>query len=498
MKRILKNNKELNEQNLVKRKKFEFNNKFWIGAFIVVLVGVLFVFFINIGNFGTTGRVSLTVTTTYLPNETLKGSLALSLKSGELIPSDSIISIKIGSNYSNYTLSGLTSEAALNGDYYAIGQDLSGSGEGYGILGEKISYPEVSFTMNVISSGTSEGTGTEGISGETSEETNTSTETSETSTEETQTTTESTPESTSSETPETTTESIPESTSSETPETTTESTPESTSSETPETTTESTSETSSTESTTESTSEVGETSPITGETINEVGEVSGVTSFENPYTYTLESGQTAEIVSSSQPVSLSIENGVVTVTTDYSETEEGFGEDYLGDITYEININLSSLNLNPEEGEMIVSVISQNKEILSVSKNLVLLETSTASNETLLANLTSNLTANVTFEDENVSSFVLSDEQKFKLKMITGEEDAEIVKSEILNDRLIIRFEIGEYWIEKTYDAGLSRDILKSQISLDKAKWLMYLAQKLMEVAPSPVDAPEYVENLSG
>ena len=446
-------------------------HKIILSTLLLILTAVLFIYFITYSQKGITGKVLLNVETNYAENESLQGSFRLESKAGELIPADSIVSISVSNSTYDFILSDLVSEEAVQGDYYIEDAGLSGSGSGYGVAGEKEANPEVNFKLKISKKESSGGKKGESETSDTAEETTSESE--ETST---------TGESETSETAEETT--------GESEETST--TEESETSETAEETTGESEETSTTEETAgeSETSETAESggSILTGQVVAELENiVSGKTSKGNSYTYELGEGETAEIISSDKEIKLITEGNLITITTDYSETEKGFGEDYLGDsFEYELVIDISSLNIKAVEGEMITALMYEDSEILSVSTILsvespVQSEEVQTENETL-KNMTSinETVANATILTENISDYALTDEELSVLKAKTGDNSVKITKSEVVNDRLVIRFEIGDYWIEKSYYYG-DIDELKNLIDLDRAKWLKILAKQLSE-----------------
>jgi hypothetical protein len=253
-----------------------------------------------------------------------------------------------------------------------------------------------------------------------------------------------------------------------------------------------------------------DTMTITGNAITENPgknkEVKGVVSKGSPYTYNLAEGESAEIKNSSQAVSLSVDKGVVTITTAYSESQNGFGQDYLSSNNYLLNIDLSSLNIPAKQGQMVVSVLFDNKEILSVSNEIsVESNNEIINNETILinetfnltlSNFSQNITINATKVNKNLGDYALTNEELFTLKSKTGENSVNLVKSEIVNERLIVKFQIGSYWIENSYNYNGNIDALKDQIELDRAKWVKSLAEKLSQNGETPqavnVSIPDY------
>ena len=434
-----------------------------IGLIILIIVAGFFIF--NYYRTRLAGQAVLNIQTIYVPNETLKGSLSLSLKEGELIPSNSAVRVSMGGNNYDYQLSSLVSESTTNGKFYAEDRSLSGEGAGYGVQGVKETYPEVSFIMQV------------NTASDKNKNKETKAETTAGTTSATTTTTETTPKS----------NSINKNEKEEKPKQTEE----------------------------KSGNKSGNT-PVTGNVVAELSvEIEGKTSKNNPYTHTLADGETVEIISSSQPVSLSVEGNIVSVATDYSEKVQGFGQDYLGDSTaYTLNLDFSSLNLIVQEGEFKVSLVSGNEEIASVltALNVETPEqnaTSTTEEEneteniianitTNITNVTTNITKNITFAIENLSDYALTDEELFKLKAVTGSSDVKITKSEIANGRLIIRFQIGNYWLEKSYDSAIGNStLLKDQMELDQAKWVKILARNLLKIPQSPEKKDEFLGNYS-
>ena len=446
---------------------------------IIIAVFLLIIFLLNYLAKSLTGKAVLGITTSYKENETLKGTLSLSLKEGELIPADSIVTIKMPSNSYNYKLSDLVTDETVNGNFYAEGSSLSGGGEGYGFSGKKKSYPDVNFTLKITKTGSTSETSTGGTT-----ETSSSNTTSETTTPEdnSSTLTSGTTETTTTET--TTTPATTSTTTSTTP--TTETT--STIPTTPTTTTPTipTTETIKKEEKTEEKTEKKEEKTITGGVVAELTkEVEGKVSKNSPYTYQLEEGEDAEIDSSSEAVSISKQGNKISITTDYEKDEKGFGEQYLGNSAdYKLNIDLSSLNLTAEAGELSVTVDYNSLNIASVSTTLSVENPEQTVTNVTTTNLTSNISSNATnisIKTENLSDFSLTAEELFILKGKTGASSVEITKAEVINGRLFIRFEIGTYWLENSYDNTRDKEELNSEIELDRARWVKYLARALLE-----------------
>lgn len=95
--------------------------------------------------------------------------------------------------------------------------------------------------------------------------------------------------------------------------------------------------------------------------------VEGSVSASENFTYTLQGNELVGIEQASvytsnknlddNAVSLLIEDGKAIVTTTYSETEEGFGQDYLGNEQYNLKLNFGDFGLNYEPGTLEMQVV---------------------------------------------------------------------------------------------------------------------------------------------
>lgn len=388
---------------------------------IFVLIGLVgsFVFVLYIFQQPPTGKAVLGISTSYLENETLQGQLSLALKSGELIPKDSIINVKTSENTYQYNLSDFVDLETIEGDFYAEDVVLVGSGEGYGIVGSKEIIEDVEFTLKIID-------------GKEKKEKKDKTEKEEERVEE--------------EPEEIVEEEIIEEVIVEEEEPADELIE-------PE----------------EETHSV-----ITGEVVAELSEeIIGTTNINEPFTYELQEGQTVEITDSDQDVELTIDGNIVTVTTTYTgEGENGFGEQYLGDdVSYELEIDVSDFGIIAEEGDLEISLQYKDVEIVSVSTTLSV-ESSEQSNQSSISK------SNATIILEDVEDYVLSDGELFILQSKTGDRTVQISKAEVVNNRLVVRFEIGEFWLENSYSYQEGDD-LSEQIALDQAKWLKRLSNSI-------------------
>lgn len=436
---------------------------------------------------GITGTFILDLKTVYSPGENIQGTTSFSMRQGEFLPASTTVSVLMSGETYDYLLSDLIENEITEGDFSAEGTSLSGSGNGYGVIGERTIYPDVEFVMKVTKSseqvdGGAGGGGEEPpITGDVVEEIpGEEPPTEEQPLEEPQT-----------EQPPAEEPSAEEQPVEETP------------AEEPPTEEQPTEEPPAEEPQTEVSPITGAaialTSAVIGEGTENIQEITATVSVDNPYVYELAEGETVEIISSTQNVELVVENGVATVTTDYSETEQGFGQDYFGDYVYNLEIDLSLLNLMAEEGNFVVSLVYDNEEIASVSTILdVESPEASASTDTAPEPLPEEIPepeiVNETIETnvtEVVVGSVLTNEEIEILRKEVGTTKVEITKAEVVNDRLVVRFEIGSYWLESSYDYAGDATEIKAQVELDREKWLKVLIKELSETEPAPEQVPD-------
>ncbi len=364
---------------------------------ILVILGLVFAVSFLFLYFPTefTGRATLDVQANYEFGELITGNLNLNIKSGELIPEDSLIVISLGDVVKEISLSDLVSKNSTNGNFYAEGFEISGDGNGFGLIGSKVIYPEIEFDLKVLDS---EETESSGSSSEEVEEIVEENETEESSTEEANSSVSNEEESHESEAEAETAEAneaeeiVVEEVQEETEEEIIEEEPEEPEEETEE----------------EVEEEAEEyeivTAPITGEVILEDEDlISGVVSFENDFSYNLIGGTSVEIVEESLSIeeadlNLEIVEGIAIVSTDYFEISEGFGEEFSGEESLVLEIDISKFEFIAEENselkvELIYgeNVLAEEEKDISVEE-LVEVVNETLINETIVANVTVNTT----------------------------------------------------------------------------------------------------------
>jgi len=122
-----------------------FSNKYLIA--FVILFGILFLF---LAYSFFTFEPSFSPSLEYVFGDPLSGVVELTLARGNFIPADSIVSVSLGNQQTSLSLSELINIDSTSGDFYLNGVLLNGSGEGYGLPGVKITYPDVFFDLIVL------------------------------------------------------------------------------------------------------------------------------------------------------------------------------------------------------------------------------------------------------------------------------------------------------------------------------------------------------------
>ena len=394
--------------------------------------------------------------------ESVQQNLSISLKEGEFVPSLSKIVFETSENNYEYFLSDLIlNEAPSKGDYYIEGNSISGNGEGYGLKGEEIIYPSVYFTLILKKTTPSQE--------EVNLEETVTTETTETTTVEVNVT-------------EPITETIPE-------ETIIIEEPVVENSIEETTTTESTSETNTaTETTTTEEPSLSITGGvisnllksvsnfflglgITGRVTNNPNmiEINGETSKDKPFVYSLQDGESFELLSGSVKTDSNILNdnliqilyqdNQVIVETIYSELKEGFGKEYIGESGKTIYLKV------PEE------LVGKDSNIKIIYNNQDLLSSGEDNEEKIILNPL-----------QKIGKIgPLSDSEKEILSSNFKDQEVKTIKSELFNGRYIVGYEFDKYFIEYSYDSNLSKEDLDAQMEKDRTKWLRDILQRFSE-----------------
>lgn len=496
---------------------------------VFVFLFIVMLLFLSSNFFNLNGKITGEAISEQNPEaqkENAAERLGISLKEGELIPASSKVIFKTAGNETiEYSLQDLISEEPLSGNYYLTGKSLSGEGEGYGLIGTKTLFPKIYFTL--IS---------KQIQAEEPEESTEPTETKETE-EETEEENASEVQNQSSqnqtgitETPEQTEEEnstqIPET--NETSEQSAEipvqePLPEQSSSETnpesEETTQPSEQPKQSSKSNTESessseTESIEETSApmtggvitnlfkkffglflglrVTGGAISEpiVTEISGEVSADAPFVYDIKERESVELLPGSvrtdsenmsdSILKISSQENKVLVETGYSESEEGFGQNYSGIKEKVLYLNLSGFDLSSDI--LSAKIFYNNEEIFDLTANKTEQPDLAAINES---------------EEQHFNAGNLTAEEIKLLVETFGNSSVQTIKSELFKGRYIIGYRLGDYEIEYSYDSNLNNETLRLNMESDRIRWLRNIAHEISKEESISQEANQFILNYS-
>ncbi|MCA9488233.1 MAG: hypothetical protein KC516_04720 [Nanoarchaeota archaeon] len=467
----------------------DFGKNFLWSFLAIIAVGILIAIFLM--NPRSTGLVVGNLDGQYI-NDSFQGNLKLSLNSGEFLPADSKVVIDNEGEIYEYSLKEISNEELSKGDYYVKDVKISGSGEGYGQIGEKFIYPDVYFELRFVEKSSDGGSSFTDInnSEEIVQEENISSE--EITTEENVSQEIVQEETVAEETPQENIE-IQEDNNAETEiaEIQEENPPE-------EIVVEPIQEETSTE-------ENSGSAPITGNAISgffsifrvngrviSEGEetVQGDVSYGKEFKINIPQGFDVEIVPGSvrtetedlseKDISLEINSGEAIVTTDYYLSEEGFGEEYLGEGVKEINLKLPEEKF--KEGTLKVNIGYNGSNIFTIeskiSKDSVINETEGEffeENETSFNFTNETIFLNDSFEPQ----FVELSEKEIKILKDNFENKSIEQTAKEYKEWIIITFSVGDYSVEYSYDKDLDEKTLDYLIEKDKNNWLKDLAASL-------------------
>ncbi len=310
-------NKRVGEKVVTKyigKTKIDKGQKNYFLSYVLLILFLSAIAFIIFSNFYPTGKVALSIDNNYEKGEVIKGNLKLTLRQGELLPKDSKVIVSLSGQNKEVLLSDLIDSETVRGNFFVESINLNGGGEGYGIVGKEKVYPEVEFELSI----SNELGNKEEQQNQTKQE----------------------------------------------PVQKTEQNPELDKSQNTEE---------------KSSSETGST----GSALPEENEfrVSGKASTEKDFLYNLEEGQSVSIAAGSvkyndqevgdDKARLSVENGKVIVSSDFSIEEEGFGEGFLGNEEVVLDINLTKFNINVTgNGIFRVSLFYEGITIVDLEKNI--------------------------------------------------------------------------------------------------------------------------------
>lgn len=249
---------------------------------------------------------------------------------------------------------------------------------------------------------------------------------------------------------------------------------------------------------------------VTGRVIESPTNITGQVSKDKTFTYN-SNGEKVELIpgsvqSNGNPLpdnTISIEqNGnEVTVNTNYAITTKGFGTDYTGTNSKTISIDLSKINQTLKEGNLVVSVLYKNNQILSFKENLtnetinsplkiitnwseILFNQSSSINNSKNGLESINFPMNLTQEEKNLIIFKLND--------TTLTTSVNLYK-----DRYLVDFAFAGYTTEHTYPSTLSEEELKTNIERDKYLWVKDILSSLSQESSTKKELANFTINSS-
>ena len=460
---------------------------------LLIFLGIAITFFLAYtliqGQSLLTGKAVLEINAEYKENETLKGKINLNLKKGELIPKNSKLIFENNEKNYEFNLEEIISSEIKEGYFFLEGKEITGSGEGYGSLGTKTTYPEINFILNIYKQENNE----ESTNSENSQKEEVKIEEQETQENETENNLEE--------------EQINENQEPEKVE-------DSEEIEEPENNSE-TITGNIIRRISRSISNLFLTLNPTGQASLELEkEINGVVSKNNDFIYEFEVGESVELKPLSveingekindNEIKLNTEENKVTITTEYETKKQGFGKEYIEEEKETISIDLEKLNLSLIEGELKIKIIYEENQILELTTNLeneknVIQETQEVKTENTTEEIKNiNETVNESKKEEILVKDLKSNltiEEKAKLLTTFGNIQIETIKSELINNRIIVVYKIGEYEIEYSYDSSLSNEILELQMQKDRNLWLKDISKTLLEKESETKQLEEFKKN---
>ena len=168
-------------------------------------------------------------------------------------------------------------------------------------------------------------------------------------------------------------------------------------------------------------------------------------------------------------------------------SEEGYGEEYLGNNVEQFVVNLSALDIIPQKGDLSIKLVYNEEEVVSLTTVLDIESLFVVSQNQTISEKADVLKASLTQEefDRLVSEF--------------GENiSVNTSEAKVIGNRLVLKFVLGKYWSEKSYDYSgneLSNQV-ENQIVEDRIKFLKDLSRTLMSKDEGTLNVT--VDNLTG
>jgi hypothetical protein len=222
--------------------------------------------------------------------------------------------------------------------------------------------------------------------------------------------------------------------------------------------------------------------------------IQGNVKYGEQFTYNLKQGQQIKIIPESiktqekelsqSDLKIEIKNNKVTITTEYKETEQGFGEEYLGETTL-IPLNKEKINTTKDKIKKIELLVQENEsqknnpsQNKNNSENNSKGEIPNLNKTKDLENTTNTTIENQTQEITNTTSKI--NESKILLEENLGTSNITTILSEYRN-KIIATMSIKQYEREFSYSKELSEQELETRVQEDKDNFIIDLANKYGE-----------------
>jgi len=227
---------------------------------------------------------------------------------------------------------------------------------------------------------------------------------------------------------------------------------------------------------------------LTGRVVETSNVTIGEVSKENPFIYNL-NGKKATLVPGSvklngeilpdNTISLEEKGNELTVTTNYSINEKGFGSEYSEGKSKTLSINLNKLNQTFYEGKLNTKILYNENEIMSFTNTISSESLNPVGEEIKIFNQTQNNSSQSFESFESISAPTnLTQNEKNILTSTLNETNFSTTVSTYKN-KYIVDFSFAGYSIEHSYPQTLSNEELQNNIERDKYLWLKDIINKL-------------------
>ncbi|KKM17120.1 hypothetical protein LCGC14_1678860, partial [marine sediment metagenome] len=130
-----------------------------------------------------------------------------------------------------------------------------------------------------------------------------------------------------------------------------------------------------------------------------------------------------------------------------------------------------------------------------------IVEAETAPRETFVQEpqLPTSETIEIIQEEPSVTQEILelTEQERAVLAQEFGNISVEVKEANLRGEFIIIRYELGSYWVEHSYSSDLDNETLSIFMERDRIKWLKDIAKSLSEEEEPEQEIEEFVVNYS-